>query len=232
MERLLRNIAFVGPMHSGKTTAAKYLVEHYGYERISLADGVKQLASDMLTDCAYLLTGSCKHPTVEDINRNKAAFRPFLQWLGTDFVREYLGMPTYWIDSFLLAAQESRKPVVCDDVRFVNEAEALKRQGFVVIRLNRYAEDRLKSLTASGGTLDTQNHRSETELDAITPDMIWHTRGMMSFEDALDHLIKLYEEIEDEDYASAMSCAQYLDDLVGAQPTYGISHLPAYASSR
>jgi hypothetical protein len=166
----VRNIAFVGPMHSGKTTASNYLVEHYGYQRISLADGVKQLASDMLTEAAYLLTGNCKHPTVAQINTNKATFRPFLQWLGTDFVREYLGMPTYWIDSFLLAAQESTKPVVCDDVRFVNEAEALKRAGFEIVRLKRNEAERLGSIAAAGGNPNDLAHKSETELDKIDAD--------------------------------------------------------------
>lgn len=178
----------------GKTTAANYLVEHYGYQRISLADGVKQLASDMLTEATYLLTGNCKHPTVEHINQNKATFRPFLQWLGTDFVREYLGMPTYWIDSFLLAAQESNKPVVCDDVRFVNEAEALRRAGFTIVRLRRDENERLASIVAAGGNPNDLAHKSETELDNICTDIALYPTGeqLTRFEQ-LDWLAKELE---------------------------------------
>lgn len=174
----MRNIAFVGPMHSGKTTAANYLVEHYGYQRIALADGVKQLASDMLTEATYYLTGKVDHPTVADINKDKAIFRPFLQWLGTDFVREYLGMPTYWIDSFLLQAQESRKPVVCDDVRFVNEAEALKRAGFEIVCLHRSEPERQESVMRNGGSIATLTHASETQTNDIDSTEEWFTNDI------------------------------------------------------
>lgn len=178
-------------MHSGKTSAANYLVEHYGYQRIALADGVKQLASDMLTECAYLLTGNCKHPTVETINRDKATFRPFLQWLGTDFVREYLGMPTYWIDSFLLAAQESNKPVVCDDVRFVNEAKTLRLAGFDVIRLRRSETERRESVIGSGGDPATFTHASETQLEDIDTTADWYVGNLTELYNVIDAYMEL-----------------------------------------
>ncbi len=88
----MKNIAFVGPMHSGKSSAAAYLIERYGYERIGLADAVKACGAVAVNGFMHAME-LCGEPppreflTVDDMNDNKAAFRPFLQWLGTDLAR-------------------------------------------------------------------------------------------------------------------------------------------------
>ena len=41
------NIAFYGPMCSGKTYLAKFLVENYGYEKVGFADKLKEVAADL-----------------------------------------------------------------------------------------------------------------------------------------------------------------------------------------
>jgi hypothetical protein len=191
----VKNIAFVGPMHSGKTTAANYLVARYGYERVGLADQVKFLAG-VLLERLYVERGlgsGFGSVSVAAINANKSVFRPFLQWLGTDYVRQYCGRENFWIEEFLDHVALTNKPVVCDDVRFPNEAEALRAAGFHIVRLHRYEEERLESIIASGGTLDTLNHPSETQLDAIWSDDDLYPDTL----DALYYLIDLLMEDSD-----------------------------------
>jgi hypothetical protein len=189
----MKNIAFVGPMHSGKTTAANYLVERYGYERIGLADTVKMAAAGMLTSLVWDTWRTVRPAvTVAEINENKSVFRPFLQWLGTDLVREYWGQPNYWINRFLQNMQ-GLDGIVCDDVRFPNEAETLREAGFHIVRLHRFEDERVASVVASGGTLDTLNHPSETQLDAIWSDDDLYPDTL----DALYYLIDLLMEDSD-----------------------------------
>lgn len=206
----MKNIAFVGPMHSGKTTAANYLVEQYGYARIGLADEVKRAASKMLN--IFLSECHGHYPLYDDggyrvmireidtgeINDNKAIFRPFLQWLGTDFAREYLDAPNIWIDLFLKEAKwcngRSEIPVVCDDVRFPNEAEALRNAGFEVIKICRPLEERVASVVAAGGNPDHLNHPSELHADSIISNQQWYPDDVDGLYCLLDLLMDEYDD--------------------------------------
>lgn len=164
-----RNVVLVGPMHAGKSTIAHLLVENWGYERIALADSVKDDAVYLVNQW-FSLYGIPSEITRIDIEANKAQFRPFLQWLGTELGREFTGNDRFWIDQFLGKVNWVDGPVVCDDCRFPNEAEALRAAGFLVVRVVRPEEQRAASVAASGQA-GLPGHASETEIEQIRPDL-------------------------------------------------------------
>ena len=168
-----RHIGLVGPKHSGKSTSAEFLVQSYGFVRESLAGPLKDDAVEMIN------TFNRRHglPGInrDYLDRHKdEVFVPFLQWLGTEYGREFLKTPSRWTDLFLSRAYASEKPVVCDDVRFINEADILRANGFLIIKINRSDWAREQSLTEAGVDPSTALHTSETELNKIVPDLGIH----------------------------------------------------------
>lgn len=161
-----RRIALVGRMGSGKTHVATRLANQHGYVRVAFADPLKQEAA------ALLSAFSAKHghgPVgLHEIAEHKDVFRPFLQWFGTDFVREYLRDDGHWIGAFdahlaTVASDQSR--VVVDDARFPNEVDHLRRRGFAVVRLLRNEAERMAFLRLRL----TRSLRDESGMDAYEP---------------------------------------------------------------
>jgi hypothetical protein len=179
----LPHIAVVGPMHSGKTTLAHLVVERLGYTRLALADPVKDAVEWACNQfIAFNLgyfpdrqdaLGMHGAPPIlidrQEIEDAKHVFRPILQWWGTEFARQYLKNDRVWIEMFLDRLRHTIGPVVTDDVRFPNEAQALRDVGFRIVRIVRPEEDRLDSI-GSQQTMGELSHASEIALNAIVPD--------------------------------------------------------------
>lgn len=180
-----RHIGLVGPKHSGKTTAGNYLIGK-GYVKIALADPLKNLAVKMINtfhaeeglppiDRAFL-----------DAHKDEV-FVPFLQWLGSEYGRDFLHSPGRWINKFLAQTYSSEQPVVCDDIRFENEADTLRSNGFLIVGIVRQPWARLQSLAQAGVDPETANHQSETRLRSIQADLVINPlEGGTSLSDHLD----------------------------------------------
>jgi len=161
MHRLAMNkpmlIGLSGKAGSGKTDgAARYLVEHYGYRAFAFADHLKELLAMVFDFSAEQLHGPLKE--VPDPRLGKSP-RWYMQYLGTNvFKRLY---PRIWIDHLeadlaAFRAVYPERPAVVTDVRFRDEAEALKKLDGVLIRLER---------AGTGAPGGIPRHISETELD-------------------------------------------------------------------
>lgn len=158
-------IGLIGFKQVGKSTAAKHL-EGRGFIRINMKDA---LVAELRKNFPGLLEEMCKiydrlQPfpdrfwTVDDLFEIKPpAMRALMQHYGTEVRRG--DKDSYWTDQWEDAVQKSgTQHVVVDDVRFLNEAEAVRHQGGILIRLVR------PDIT-SGGT-----HASETEQLSIVAD--------------------------------------------------------------
>ena len=133
---LPRVIALCGDAGSGKTTAADYLVEHYGYRRVKFADPLKNMLRAMgLTE--RQIEGDQKE-IAQDALCGRSP-RHLMQTLGTEWGRQLIG-ENLWINlwrervNFLLSDGES---VIVDDMRFINELDAATSVGAHVYRLRR-----------------------------------------------------------------------------------------------
>lgn len=156
----LSRIAFFGPMCSGKTWCANYLKSEARYYRVSFAAKLKTVAYDLY-----------------GIDSKDGEARTILQDLGTK-LREI--DPDVWIKYLLTRVKsiESEKTgsrgVVLDDLRYVNEAKWLKKNGFTLIRVDcpfGIRESRIKALYPE--TIGSAMfHPSEREWEKIKPDYI------------------------------------------------------------
>jgi hypothetical protein len=127
-----RLIAFTGPAHSGKTTAANLLCEKFGYNRISFARPLRDmllaigLTEEELSggkeEPSKLLYGTTPRRAMQSLGDwGRSLDENF--WLGL-FTRKMLHGPAgaRW---------------VCDDCRYDNEAAAIRAFGGVVVRVDR-----------------------------------------------------------------------------------------------
>ena len=121
----MRVIGLTGKAGSGKSTAAKYLVEEYGYTLIKFADPLK----DMLRVIGlghYELEGDGKEKPCYLLGGKTPRFA--MRSLGTEWGRHTM-YQDIWVEAWYRRANEivqSGGKVVCDDVRFPNEISAVK----------------------------------------------------------------------------------------------------------
>lgn len=167
------NIAVVGQFAAGKTTVANVLVEEYGFTRLSLARGIKEMA-------ARLYNGGQpidKNGTYEVTNINSPlSGREVLQQLGQvvkSFDRDF------WLRWLVADMAEAEGPFVIDDCRFPFEADFLSDNDFVIVKIDTPEGVRLQRYYDTYGRFPTAselNHPSETEVASIEPD--WTLSGL------------------------------------------------------
>tara|TARA_Y100000034_G_C6838845_1_gene379316 strand:- start:124 stop:699 length:576 start_codon:yes stop_codon:yes gene_type:complete len=166
-------IGLVGKSGSGKDTVAQHLVAAHDLIQYAFADPLKALIMDLFYMTQQQLYSEQKE--VVD-SRYGVSPRHLMQYLGTDVFRElYQGVWTdyfqRWHQQQVAAHADDRrvKPfsVVVSDVRYENEAQAVRNQGGVLWRISRaVAED--KEMNGGAST----NHTSETALEDIKTEII------------------------------------------------------------
>lgn len=134
-------IGLVGLAGSGKSTAAQYISEKYGYMRLNFKDGlvreIRQNFQSLLEELVEIYYYKDGVFTVDDLFRSKPpAMRKLMQAYGTEVRRR--DDIDYWVNQWkAVAYSEPVRNIVTDDVRFLNEAEAVKDAGGKIIRIVR-----------------------------------------------------------------------------------------------
>lgn len=150
-------IGLTGHKRSGKDSIADVLAL-WGYERMAFADPLKSIASAIGWDGSKDETPRyCGHCGI-------ARGRNLLQLLGTEGLRENLWSDV-WIDAMekrLTVAQD----VVITDIRFPNEAEAVRRWGGTIWKVARPG-------------FDGDGHASELGIDTVQPNLFIHNKGSL-----------------------------------------------------
>jgi len=152
-------IGISGYARSGKDTVANYLVENHGFTRLAFADPMRE--------ALYALNPSLGTSRMElqDVIDEYSwdgykgtlfgeEIRGLLQRMGTEVGREMFG-ETFWVDYLMNKALEVKGDVVISDVRFLNEANAIKMMNGQVWRVNR------PNIEAAN------SHASEIEMDSF-----------------------------------------------------------------
>lgn len=169
-------IGFTGQATAGKTLSATIVSSHFGgYVRMSFADPIR----DMLLSLGI---------TREDMSERKNQPHPLLcgrtpryalQKLGTEWGRDLIG-GDIWASAALnraARAHEFNDLVVFDDVRFGNEAYAIRRAGGIIIEVSR------------PGLPPRMDHASER---GVTPALISHYVHATDAEDLKVKLLTLF----------------------------------------
>lgn len=180
----MRHIALLGKARSGKDTAAGHLVT-LGYTRFAFADPLKDalLRTNPLVQTGYnvyvRLDSLIKAAGWEYTKDKYPEVRRLLQNYGQS-IRDidpyfWVSATTYAVDLFVANTQ---RPVVVSDVRYRNEAEALKRRGFRLVRITRPYPP-----------LAGYAHTSETELDSYDVDAsILNAGSVDTLRDSIERL--------------------------------------------
>lgn len=164
-------IGILGGAGTGKTSVAEHLIKTFGAVRHSFAAPLKEivrLAFDLRHEQVY---GSQAEKEAIDPRYNVSA-RWLLQRIGTEGVRAVLGSD-FWITACLHGIQDAGrqrealggKPyiAVIDDVRFENEATAIRKRDGVTIRLHA-------PIGSAAETSIDASHASEANVYSIFAD--------------------------------------------------------------
>lgn len=154
-------IGLSGSKQSGKTTTANILSE-LGYEHRSFARKLKAICADLFNLTQDQVDGGNQHREVV-LPEWGITSRQILQRMGTEVGRSV--HPEVWIRYALRGVQPS-SDVVISDVRFDNEAEAVRRLGGIIVQVNRQE------------TYRKDDHDSEVGL-LLPPDFIIENDGTL-----------------------------------------------------
>lgn len=166
-------IGITGRKRSGKNHFATVAAGHLAskarpYWFVAFADELKQQVLDIKVlkenDFGF-----------DDIEKHKERFRPVLQYLGTEIVRELIDKD-YWINKAMeLATTKSNEGYVVfmPDVRFIDEAEAIQAAGGKIVKIEWTGEKEYS---------EADKHKSETTTDYIQYDAMISNDGTDTFD--------------------------------------------------
>ena len=179
-------LALSGKIASGKSTVAELVVALSGATRVSLADPIRELVAAAAMDTV------ARDSVVASVLKRLFAGRPAMGLRALSIydtaVREFQAefrsgqkprglMQTLgggfraldedvWARDLVHGTGSLRGLVVCDDLRYVNEARILRQDGWKLVRCvisNAARVPRVRALYGDIG--DKANHASETALD-------------------------------------------------------------------
>lgn len=161
-------IGFIGYKQSGKTTASDYLVREHGFVRLGFKDGLIAEMKERLPETLEVLAAEYQMTVDELFVAKPPVVRALLQNYGTNVRRA--DDPDHWVNLWKSRSSEVGNHIVVDDVRFINEAQAIRDAGGVLVRVIK------TDCTVAG----TDKHISETEHLEIEEDFeIATTSGNM-----------------------------------------------------
>ncbi len=164
-------IGFMGRAGAGKDTTADYLVEKFGFAKHGFSWALKDLVArefdlerERMDELEYK---EAFVPGVFGPEGLPRTLREIFQIVGTEGFR--VVDPDYWIKKALihiarLLRDDAVNGVAITDVRFINEAVALRKvfPGGTIWKIEK----------TGGATTTATTHSSETELDKITPNAV------------------------------------------------------------
>jgi hypothetical protein len=173
----IKNIGLIGKMGSGKDTVADVLIRTHGYVPLAFATPLKEMVIELdplvhYDDNGYQIPAPVhlsdlldSGKTFEECKREYPEVRRALQRIGQGVRRND---PDFWVRNLHARALDipPSVPIVVTDVRYRNEAAALRANGFTLVRVTR-------PMNPNGYTADETRammHPSETDLDSYPVD--------------------------------------------------------------
>ena len=131
-------IGLSGFAKSGKTTAANYIEQEFGYKRLHIADPLREMLAVLLMNGFGMdakqthryLEGDLKESIVPELG---VTSRHAQITLGTEWGREQIS-PDLWVKAWKHRAQSLGVPAMNDSVRFPNEEDVIRSMnGFTMM---------------------------------------------------------------------------------------------------
>jgi hypothetical protein len=150
-------IGLSGWARSGKDTVANYVIEKYGFTKASFAQPIREALFRLNPKISVggfnqaSLATAVRSFGWEELKDLSVDVRPLMQRLGTEVGREMFG-DDFWVDTALDRIPDGSK-VVFSDVRYSNEANAVRDLGGKIYRIERK------------GVGPANEHASETALN-------------------------------------------------------------------
>lgn len=198
-------VGFIGPMHSGKTTAARlfqdYVEKDEGFrpDRVSFAKELKRLTMEFVNGTLGINISEEEFKSLDQGRKTLQAIGWIGRWSDED----------YWVDRVDVSPQFG----VVDDCRFQNEARFLKSNGYTLVRVWRPYEERKRSVIdtiikankcslkeAEDLFLQQQNDPSEQEQEGIITDTTIQSASTTTFGEyprLADAVRNLYESLKE-----------------------------------
>jgi len=164
---MVLKLAFGYKMGVGKDTAVEYCISKYNGKQVSFASSIYKIMYELQTELG--------------IKRQKD--REFLQFIGS-WARKY--NENIWVEKALISTSNTEN-LFLSDLRYKNEFNALKQNGWICVKIIRTNVSENRTGTGSS------NHTSELELDQI-PDSQWdfiiiNNGSLENFYNELDRII-------------------------------------------
>jgi hypothetical protein len=176
-------IGLSGWARSGKDTFANYLVENHGFIRVSFADEIRTVLYNLdptidLTGYRISLRAAVDLMGWEELKSQSDDVRGLMQRMGTEVGRKLWG-EDFWVEAAMKSIQPGTRAVF-SDVRYPNEADAIRKNGGQVWRITRE------------GVGPANSHSSETSLDGYIFDQYLPNDG--SIEEAWALIENLFDK--------------------------------------
>ena len=159
-------IGICGKKGAGKDLFSSYLNEDLKWNTIAFAKPIKEAAKTIFLLKDSQVNGTLEEKETFDVRWEKTP-RQLLQELGTEVGRAM--DPELWVKRCFLEIDQrpGDSGWIITDVRFINEAEALKAKGGVLIKIIR----------EHSGTGVCESHISEQQISGIVPDITIYNSG-------------------------------------------------------
>jgi hypothetical protein len=210
-------ISLTGNMGVGKDTMADYMVEKYGFVKVSMADPFKRIAKEVYEFSDEQLWGPSEERNRDDIRypRKDGTYlsaRIATQLLGNELSR--LAYPETWIVYMKRIVAKVEKGyfysekkgvyeipgkkseytgIIVSSCRFENEIQSIKDMGGIAVRLTRPALS-VKGFLTTG----LQNHITETEQLSLSDSFFDYVlevpEGIGAFYAAIDVFMQKIQE--------------------------------------
>lgn len=178
-------IGVLGRKGSGKDTVSDYVIKKFNFEKMTLAEPLKNACMELFNFSDEQLYGNLKE-TIDP--QWGVSPRKVLQWLGTDVFRNRIGElnpnigNNFWVNllrvRYIQRVNKNKNiKIIVSDVRYQNEIDMIHQFGGCVIKLTRPSIN------------NTDAHESEKNIDNLKGDIDIMNDG------TLDELYKRVEEI-------------------------------------
>lgn len=174
-------IGLTGRKQAGKDTTALSLIEQNGFKRLAFADAVKDIVQilnpiinvsineDGEAEALHVVDALATGMNLDEIKETYQLYRNFMTALATDSVRKY--DPEFWIKIVLNQLDDPNGRYVITDVRFPNEAFALRGRADDSVQLWHVQSDRAEASPAV--------HESEMWAGNLNEDETLHNNGTL-----------------------------------------------------